>query len=402
MSWLDTVDLPIIINTGDGKSFSVLWKPEDENIEWNIAEFEFNEKDGSLVKRGRIKGRRFPLRIYFQGDDHLEESDSFKLSALDRRPWVISHPLYKDIIVHPIGLKFNNADYNVTEITGTVVETIIDDGVVFVPDPIDKVTNDKALLDETFITAFDVTPDATDINSMLETNNALYASGNKLFSSDDYFNAFKDASKAVLNATADPLAAMRKVQALINAPGLFAQTVKDRVGLFQEQFNNLRANLGFITSKSGKQIYQTQGSALISCMCLAASNPLPNDYKNGISITVIIEIIINNYNTYIVDLDELQSDTGGQPDSYIPDAASMNGLNEIVNFAVTNLVKIALGAKQERTIILEDDSNWIILAHRFYGLDSEDENILTLMENNSVGLDTLMGVRKGTTVVYYV
>jgi hypothetical protein len=402
MSWLDNIDLPVMINTGDNKYFSVLWKPEELNIEWNIAEFEFDEKDGTLVKRGRVKGRRLPLRIFFQGDDHLDQAADFLRSTLDRRPWVISHPMYKDLIVQPISLKVNNVDYNVTEMTGTLVETIIDDGVIFTPDPIDKVTNDKSILDETFVTAFDVTPDATDINSMLETNNALYASGNKLFSSDEYFNAYKDANKAVLNATAKPLEAMRKVQAFINAPALFTQSVSNRVSLFQQQFESLRLGIESIADKSSKLIYQTQGSSLISCMCLAAANPLPKDYNNSVSITTIIEMIIDNYNTYIEDLDELQSENGGEPGSFIPDADSMVGLNQLVNFTVTNLVKIALGAKQQRTIILENDSNWISLAHRFYGLDAEDENINTLMENNAVGLDTLMGVRKGAQIVYYV
>lgn len=401
MSWLDSSELPIVITTGDGREFSVLWKPEEKNLEWNIAEFEFNEINGSLIKRGRIKGRRFPLRIFFQGDDHLTESSDFETSTLDRRAWTLSHPLYGEITAHPTSLKFNNVDYNLTEVTGTIIETIVEDGISFVPDPVDKVTNDKVILDETFISAFDSTPDTTDVNNMLNANNGLYASGNKLFSTDDYFNAFRDASKAILNATSKPLEALRKVQALINQPAMFTSTVRERVGLFQEQFNGLRVNLGFI-NKSSKQIYQTQGAALISSMCLAAANPLSRDYQNGVAVTSIIELLINNYNSYIEDLDVLQSDNGGQPDSFIPDADAMQGLNAIVNFTVTSLIKIALGAKQERTVILEEDSNWILLAHRFYELDVDDENINTLMENNYAGLDTLMGVRKGTTVVYYV
>ena len=58
----------------------------------------------------------------------------------------------------------------------------------------------------------------------------------------------------------------------------------------------------------------------------------------------------------------------------------------MINFTLSNLFIIALNAKQERSIVLEEDSNLINLAHRFYSLDLDDENIDELILNNDIGI----------------
>jgi len=77
-------------------------------------------------------------------------------------------------------------------------------------------------------------------------------------------------------------------------------------------------------------------------------------------------------------------------------------LNLLLNYTLSNLFNIALNAKQERNQILTEDSNWILLTHKFYGLDAEDANIVQLMEQNKAGLSSVLQVEKNTRVYYYV
>lgn len=406
MSWTDKIKDQLIITTGDGKQYTPDWLNAEEAFEFNVSRFEFPEVGGELVKRKKVKARSFPLELYFQGDDHLDTFEAFRQSSHDERPWIISHPLYGSIICEPLSVHADNSKMNVTKVTITVIETITDNNPKTTVDPSDNIDIIKENLDEVFSSAYDVTPTAADINSITASNKTSYKKGIKIIKipaeAEAYFNIFNKANSAVNNATASPLLAMRAVQSLINAPALFTSSVKDRIGLLSDQYHSLRASITGITKKSSKKTYENMGGNYLSAQAQAASKPGFGDYKNKIDVIIIIQIIINNYNLYLQDLDGLQSANGASPDSYIPDANSLIGLSELVNITVSSLFTIALGARQERSVILEEDSNWILLTHRFYGLDPLDDNINELMLNNSAGLDSVLQIKKGTKIIYYI
>jgi hypothetical protein len=67
-----------------------------------------------------------------------------------------------------------------------------------------------------------------------------------------------------------------------------------------------------------------------------------------------------------------------------------------------NLYAIGLNAKQERTYITTEDSDFITLAHKFYGLDFDDNTIDELIENNNLGLNGILNIDKGTEILYYI
>lgn len=405
MSWTDNIETELIITTGDGKQYKPLWIPTSKDLEYNIAEFEFPEVNGTLVKKGTPKGRKFPLEVYFQGEDYLVQSDAFEVSARDQRPWVVLHPYYGNITVQPASLSFDNSKYNSAKITGVLLETITEDNPKTVIDPIDTISLDKESLDKAFVAAFDVAPSVSDINTLKQKNSIFYTLGAKIISlaseSENYFNLFNEANAAVLNATALPLQAIMATQALINAPALFEANVRDRLILLSTQFNSLRDSLSS-NERSGKKIYESSGGAFISSMAIASANPLDGNYKNMTDVLLAIEQIITSYNFYLEDLDSIQTENGGLPDSYIPDASSLIGLSALVNLTISNLYKIALNSRSERSIVLEDDSNWVVLTHRFYGLDPLDNNLKELIENNSAGLNEMLQVRKGRKIIYYI
>jgi ABC-type Na+ transport system ATPase subunit NatA len=54
------------------------------------------------------------------------------------------------------------------------------------------------------------------------------------------------------------------------------------------------------------------------------------------------------------------------------------------------------------SIVLEYDSNWIVLAHRFYGLQSDDSTLTKLIHENGAGLTTMLKVPKNSLIKYYV
>lgn len=408
MSWIEKIKTDLIITTGDAKEYKPQWLNATKSVDFNITEFDFVNVQGSLVDRREPKARKFNLELYFQGEDCLDTSAAFELSANDKRAWRVSHPFYGSIICHPASLLFDNTKLNVTKITGTIIETITDDKPKSNISPVDKIAEDKQALDDVCAEVFaaTVTPEASDVSSMIDSTQQTYDEGALVARGDDaqnYFNLFNTANAAILNATAQPLAAIRALQAVINAPAVFADNVQNRFNLLQDQFEALRNQLTNIYSPNEKRIYQAQGSAMVSSMALAAATPqTASEYGNMQAALDVAETLLNNYNQFLEDLDGLQTDNGGLPESYIPDPEPLIGLNDLISFTVSNLFDIALEAKQERAIILEEDSNAILLTHRFYGLDAADELLDYFIATNQIGLNELLQIRKGRKIFYYV
>ncbi len=406
MGWLDQINSAFVITTGDGKEFRPQWMNATKAKEFNVAEFNFINQEGTLVKRRKAKGRRFNMEIFFQGDDNLDVAREFDISSSDSRAWTILHPVYGTLIVQPLGLTFNDSQHNVTKITGIVVETIVEDNPQAITDPVDKIDEDKEALDATFEESFatDVIPSTTDKNTLSSNLNTIFKAGEDLAGdiSEDYLNAFNSAEAAILDATDEPLAAIQAIDAVITLPAFFVQSIQNRLRLFKNQFDRLSTDINGIIEASKKKIYESNVGIIISTMALASANPIEGDYANRPDVIDRIDEILAVYNAYIDNLDILQTDNGGTPESYIPNSESLTALNDLINFTVSNLFDIALNTSQERSIIVEKDSNVILLTHRIYGLDAEDTLMDQLIENNKIGILELLKIPKGRKILYYI
>lgn len=444
MSWVEKIATEFIIKTGDGidygrvGTFPLLWKNPVKEVEFNIAEFEFPELPGTLVSRGTPKGRRFPLEFYFQGDNHLDQAQRFEKSANDPRAWTVTHPYYGTIIAQPLTLNFDNSVENITKVTGVLIETIVEQNPKGSINPTDKVKTDSVVMSDKFSSSFanNVKPDTRNLNVLSTNTSQIYKEGKKGLKFDvnaeKYFNLFNDANAKILEVTSKPLEAMRAIEAMINYPSMFVDGVKNRINIISNQFNLLRSTLSSLTRRSDKKIYEHNGGLIVGAVVLstvtsfddtisqgqsdavdlqidddklndeAESDSVRVDYAHRNDAIEAIEIVLDTYSTYLEDLDDLQSDNAGELESYVPDVDAMIALNDLVNFAVSTLLDIALNSRQERSVILEEDSNAILLTHRFYGLQEDDSTLDEFIRTNNIGLNELLHIRKGRRIVYYV
>lgn len=409
MSWLDQVKNDIVIRMGDGQEYRPKWKNPGRSKEFNFAQFEFPKQPGSLIDKAEPKGTLHSIEFSFDGDDHMDNADGFWKSADDPRNWVISHPFYGQLIVACTSLEQDNSDNNVSRFRATIMETISDDSPKMSVDAPDKISADKSATDEFYAQAFsvDVVPSPTDVITMRQNTAVLYQAGKKKViltqNAEEYFNLFNTANAYITNASAEPLAAMRAIQAVINYPSIFQDSVYNRLKLFEGQIDILRINLDTMTDPSKKRIFQTYLGSIISSMAATASAPQDDDYKTRNQVIGVADRVLSAYNTYVADLDALQTPNGGELDSFIPDADSLMALGELIKYTLSNLLDIALDGKQERIIHVDADTNILLLASRFYGLTQDDDSAIdSIVESNSIGLNQLLGIKKGTPITYYI
>lgn len=417
MSWIDQIKTRLIITTPDAREYRPDWINAKKKVDFNISKFEFPNVRGSLVYRGEPKGTEYVIELYFQGEDHLQTAKNFQTSANDRRAWKVQHPFYGQLKVQPISLDFDNTDLNISRITGVIIETISQDYPTGKTNPSNYITEKVFQCSQMFST----TAANSTIIEKVPPANVVSKSSNKLRSQlttfkntvakivqnttsdfQNYFNSFNKAYSSINNLVSQASSVLNFTQAVIIQPALFAQSVKSRFVMLENQFNTLRLNIDGSISNLDKLLYSTNQGSNISAMCLAASTPLPEDYAYATDAYDAITRLLNFYNQYLEDLDVLQSTNGGSTSSFIPDADSLMLLAELMNFTLSNLFNIAVNGQQQRSIIAEADTNWVILAHRLYGIGTNDENLIKLMTQNNAGLNSILQVRKNTQVYYYI
>lgn len=406
MSWIDKLTNDLIITTGDNKRYKPLWIRPTKSTEFNYSEFKFPNLSGSLVVRGNPIGRRFPLEIYFVGENHLDDAASFESSANDKRVWRLEHPYYGLIFVQPISIAFDNTGENVSKINIQVIETITEDYPKGKSDPLQSILLQKIQLNDLAERDIIAPVQAADVNRMSAVNNKAYNFTTPIIELPEEITELNDlfnkANSAISTATASPILAMRAANAVLNYPANLVTNVDSRINTLKSTFLDLRNGLSSITSVAGKQIYQSQSASLISSMCIAGVTPLDKDYTSNKKVLQITDIIVEQYNNYMSDLDLLQSTNGGNTDSFIPSPDTIIALSDLVMFSLSNLQTIALNSRVERSIITEKDTNIILLTHRFYGLDPSDDNINELFSNNNWGLNHILQIPKNTKVIYYI
>ena len=405
MAWIDNINQPFKITTGEGSVFSVLWRNPNKAYEFNLSQFEFINLAGTLVDRRLVKGTTYPIEIYIQGENHLTNALRFDIASKDPRAWTMEHPIYGQLTVQPVALQFDNSEsLNYTKITGTVIETITAGGPAVVNNPQEQIEEQNveaaAASSEAFLAA---TPSPADMSA---NAGAFYEQGKSQVKAQDqaeqYFNLFNESEAAIINATSEPLAAIRSMQALIEAPARWEINVQARLGVLTNQFNQLVNALDTTWNKAQKLLFENNAGPIVSAMALAAGLPLALDYQNRADVLAVISTLTTNYNLYVASVDSLQVGNGGAPGNYNPSAGFQTSLNTLVNLTVSSLFSIALNARQERAVILAEDDNIITLAHRFYGPSVDDDKIIEFKLSNNIGISEILGLRKGRRVIYYI
>jgi len=409
--WTEQIKNSLIITTGDGIRYEFkLWIEASQEIEWNYSEFDYINISGTNFDKRNVRGRKFPLRFFYQGLNHTEQSERFRLSLNDQRFCIMDHPYYGLVNIQILSLKINNTELNVSEFTGTAFETITNTSQPNEVPAFEYIELKKIQLDSLSESELNVTPNITEVNTLKMTVSQNYSAGTKIVTVPDevtdYFNAFSDASNAIDVMIASPLLAIRTTVAVLTLPAKFTATVKARIGLLLSQFNYLRRILPSIGPRvSAKQLYEIQGLSLISSMAIAAINPNrtgnERDYTNANSVIEIIEIIKGTYTQFLADLDSLQGLNGGNPSYYFPGQEAMIVFDEIISTTLANLIDIALNGKREISVVLTEDSNIILLTDKYYGIASA-ENTLTFVNNNGLTWRDTLIIKKGREIFYYI
>lgn len=410
MSWIEDIqDKVFEIITGDGKSYMPKWRNAVKTREFNVAQYDFINVEGSYVDRRKAKGRKFELEFYFDGESAVDLGNNFELSASDKRKWLVKHPFYGDIYCQPLSIRQDNTQYNVSGFTIPVVETLPEGYPTYNIEFADVIVETQVSANDLQAEAFGG-EDLMDRNSLQETADYLDGLFSSMIDDENDLNTFKalvdSAVSDIGNVTASATQVIRSMQALVNYPATVVQTVKSRFTVFTEAVETLIANITGIAATSRTRTQKLEFEAivggLITAQQIACSTEIEGSYFTRQDVIDQQDALLSDYDDFLEVLDENQSERADTEDSYVPDFESINEIENIVSISVANLYAIAFEAKQERIFINDKDSNAVLLSHKFYGTDVDDEKLEYFIDTNNIGLNEMLNIRKGREILYYV
>jgi len=403
MSWIERLEnIQFTITTGDGNVFEPLWKNGEKSKEYNISKYEFINLSGSLIERREPQGNVYPLIFWFQGEDNIEKSDEFEVSANDNRFWTIEHPFYGTIKGQPTNLKRNDKSYNVTEITVTFWESIdgnFPDNQVSLVDEV----RSKSLLVDNASTSFFLENAPITFSEIDSVKNNVNISGSVFNPDASKFNEFSNlvsvAVSSADNIILSPRESFLNIQRIITFPATFEKSVKSRISEYTSAYNNYKSVIDNVFSKFD---FESTAASIISGICVSCINPIDTDYITRSDIEEVNDLLLTLYEDYLTTIDENQVDIYDIDNAWSPTIQIQSLLSDLVSFTSRALFSLSFNARQERTLELTEDTNLIVLTHRLVGLDENDENINIFRQINNIRNNELLKIEEGRTIKYFV
>ena len=406
MAWIDNIEnIKFSIKTGDGKEYNPLWNNTSKTKSFNTTKYDFVNVKGSFIDRKKPQSGKYSLVFYFQGDDYIEKSNEFELSSEDPRPWTVTHPIYGTIKGQPTSISINNDSLNISSFVVEFWESIESDYPNTNTSIKDSVLakTEKSRVDglDSFVSNSIPIPE-----NITQTKDLINFTSSKLVpdrsNSVRYENAVNKSEKSLDNLVSNTRTAGYDMQNIYNIAAEFETPVKDKINNFVDVYNYMKDAVNSVPSIYSKVLFESQGNDLISNMILSSSNPIKGDYLTRSDVNSVDDAIRSTYEDYLKQMDENQVSIYDVKNTYNPDIRVQKSLRELVTFNSKNLFLLAFNARQERTVVLEKDSNLLLLTHRFLGLDASDENINLFKDINNIGLNEIFQIRKGRNITYYV
>lgn len=377
--------------------------------------FEFPDADGTFVQDLGHSGRRYPLRLFFSGNNYDLEADAFEETLIERGVGKLEHPLYGTVDVVPFGAITRRDDLktaaNQAIIQVTFWETI---GLIYPSsqqDPgaavlsavsdyndaaakaleegtgldtaVERVTfrnSYLALLDQARSTLQPIADAQDDVRQQFDAIADSINTGIDVLISDPLTLGFQ-----TILMIQSPARVLRGITARLEAYGALAASIITGDDAVAEQGNDSRnandfhgADLFAMTYVTGSAVSVVNNEFLTKSGALAAAETVLAQFD---SVAAWRE---DNFKS----LEEV--DTG----------EAYQKLQEAVALTAGFLVEISFSLKQERRVVLDRARTIIDLAAELYG--TVDSDLDFLINSNNLSGSEILELPRGREIVYFV
>jgi len=437
----------------DGTRIAFIFEDLSKTIPKKTHAFDFPSANVTYVEDNGIRGRRYPMRCFFTGDNHDIEATEFENLLAQTGPGRLEHPLYA---VPGLAIPFGDITRNdkvKTEANQTVIEVTFYATIASVFPSADEDTGsavDVAIANEAFEAQFDASIDdatpaeAANFRATMKALAAGMRSG--LRAAEDGTARLTNGMDAIDsainngldNAIGTPLSLGSQLRALALAPARSAALLKDRINAYASLASSIFSGAGTGTgggvgsSESGTGVVQPgvvvpgvdsteanafHGNNIIAqfmVMGTAAAVAVPvegQEYKSRQQVIEQIEELLAVYNAQVDWSDanyEALGDAANVVDPFEPVASGQGStdtgeaaqaLADVVTTTLRHLLSSAFVLPPERVHIVDRPRTVLDLCFELYG---EIDSFEDFIEANDFSGDELLELPLGKRVVYYV
>jgi prophage DNA circulation protein len=406
MTWNDRI-IEAAYNSPSGVRTTFDYEDVSKAVDKKTTGFNFPDVKGTYVQDLGHTGYRYPLRVFFWGDDYDIEAEAFEASLLESGTGKLEHPAYGIVDVVPFGTitrrddlktRANQAIIEVTfwETTGLIYPTVQADPGTAVLIAVGEYNN----------TASEEFEDSIDVDSAVEQ--ATFKNS---------YQSLLDKARSGLQVVADTQDDVRRQ---FDAIG---DSINEGIDILVTQPLNLAFQTIQLIQAPGRALASIQASLsaysdLLTSLITGDSEPDSNEFhtQDLYASTYITGAIISVVNTQFITkpealeaaeeiLEQLDAVTDWREANFqVLDEVDTGGayqqLQEAVALTAGFLVEISFTLKQERRIVLDRDRTFIDLVAELYG--ETDERYDFLISSNDLSGSEIIEIPKGREIVYYV
>ena len=414
MSWLDRIREAAYTSPS---SVRLTFDYEDvrKSVDKKTTAFDFPDADGTFIQDLGHTGRRYPLRVFFWGDDYDTEADTFEAALLERGTGKLEHPIYGTVDVVPFGTITRRDDLK-TAANQAIIEVAFWEtiGIIYPTSQNDPASNVLTAVDEYNNTAAAEFEEVTDLDSAVEQS-----------SFKNTYQASLDAVKSGLQSVADTQDDVKKqfdaindsinngIDILVSEPLTLAFQTTQMIQAPARALTNIEARLDGYANLANLIIGGDDNIA-VPGLDSRHSNDFHTDdlYASTYVTGSIVSVVNNQFNTKTEALQAADvvltqfanlvewRDNNFQSLSEIDTGGAYQQLLEAVALAAGFLVEISFSLKQERRIVLDRNRTIIDLVAELYG--SIDDQLDFFINSNDLSGTEILELPRGREIVYYI
>ena len=413
MSWNDRIR-EAAYTSPSGQRLIFDYEDVSKAIDKKTTAFDFPDADGTYVQDLGNTGRRFPLRMFFWGNDYDQESDAFEAALLERGTGKLEHPIYGTVDVVPFGTITRRDDLK-TAANQAIIEVAFWEtiGLLYPASQTDPASEVLASVDEYNAAAAAEFEEVTDLDSAVEQS-----------SFQNTYQATLDATKSGLQSVADTQADVQKqfeaindsinnsIDILIGEPLTLAFQTAIMIQAPARALTNIEARLDGYSNLANLIIGGNDNIATPGLDSRNSNQFHKDDLYASTYVTGSIVSVVNNQfatktealeaaDVILTQFADLVAwrDANFQSLSEIDTGSAYQQLLEAVALAAGFLVEISFSLKQERRIILDRNRTMIDLVAELYG--SIDDQLDFFINSNDLSGTEIKELPRGREIVYY-
>lgn len=420
MSWRDRLRQSIILVSPEGNSFEALWRGNPRTVEKKLGIFLYPKVKGAVIQDLDINATRYPLTIYFEGENHDLEGERFFSACGESGTWDIIHPVKGDLT-----LQLVSASESITPIENGNMTQFDTEWI----EPLDEevVVSAAALQAETESSVDDVNEASSNqLNSnILQTSasaikkfqSSVEAIKSKvestlkpIYEASAEINAQMSAVKRGIDDTLsvipiDVISIAGQIQNLIQLPALAISDIQARLSAYRSFVDSIIGDDFEGDGLAGRNEIASNEIALVSVMAAASELTALGETLNRTQAIDFIESNLVMYDDIINYLDNAQElfITEKIDEQYFSQSESFSKLSTTVALSTAFLLRSIFDLSVEKRIKLKKHRAPIEITITEYGsLGDNDENFDFFIATNELNGDEILILPPGREVVVYV